>query len=108
MAPQTSVQQHAMNEQRHRPRALLEIADPPRWSLDAVSIFNRSLSIRHSASPYCVRESIRFLQSLRALLAAHLNCLPADLDFDRIRIKPALAAARGSVSHNLLLYPRSG
>src|SRR5215468_364375 len=46
----------------------------------------------------------RFVQFLRALIAAHLNRLAADLDLDGIHIQLAVASRTGFLSHNIVLF----
>jgi hypothetical protein len=53
---------------------------------------------------------VRFLQLLRALIAAHLNGLPAELHLDGIFIQLAIASRTGFLSHviTLSLQPNPG
>src|SRR5437764_5000080 len=103
MAPQMAVQQHPMDEERDRPRALFGVADASRGRLNAVPGRRCSVAVHRSPLPRRRREALRVLELARAVLAAHLNRLTADLHFDGVCIQLAVASRTGLLCHDTAL-----
>src|SRR5438270_12482303 len=100
MAPEMAVQQHPMDEERDRPRALFGVADASRGRLNAVPGRRCSVAVHGSLPPRRRREALRLLEPARAVLAAHLNRLAADLQLDGVCIQLAVASRTGLLCHD--------
>src|ERR1700694_3330667 len=91
-----------MHEQCDRSCALLGVADTATRGLHATMRWRWFLSVHGSALPGRRRGGMRFLQFVRALIAAHFNRLAADLDLDRISIQPAVASRTSYLNHDIV------
>ena len=103
MAPQMSVQQHTVHEQRGRPDTLLRVADAARRGVDAAANGWRSDPVYGSALPRRRRGGMCLVQPLRTFAAAHLDRLAADRDLDRVRIQLAVASRASFLGHHTSL-----
>src|SRR5438270_534616 len=70
-----------------------------------------SVAVHGSLPPRRRREALRLLELARAVLAAHLNRLAADLQLDGVCIQLAVASRTGLLCHDTALRmdpPHSG
>ena len=96
-----------MDKQCYRSLALFHIADAPRRGLNLFSLCDWLVPY-HGLTSLRRCGSIRFLQFLRAVLAANLDGSSADLDVNDIGVERAVTSCTSSFRHDFSPSRNSG
>src|SRR5215831_20772775 len=88
-----------MDKQCYWSLALFHIADAPRRGLNLFSLCDWLVPF-HELTSLCRCGSIRFLQFLRAVLAANLDGSSADLNLNDIGVQLAVTSCTSSFRHD--------